>query len=533
MTRSPSLKTKLDRLFIEDQAVTEITEILGRATSLARFDSKQELRDHLCEGALVNINKIASKALSIPCGEYMVWTMDAGHTMLVPTPAKDKEVFESTGKSFELHTPSLIAAYNSVERVLAEELPPEFEAQQGGGEEAEKRREAEPQRTRAGEFRSKVDPAAIDRHPLLRAMEQRNLSVTELASAVGVDPPAISRLLREPKDVQGDPGGRNPSIGLASELARVLRTDVEALFPDIFGGGRRLEPRQTTGSHSGGKGGVTSKRQRARGKWTQGSPPGGATESRKRNGKVLREWGEGGNISTCTRCGRDFDTSAGIPGDDPDLFDIKGIRSASDPVPGGVVDLDDKNICSLCSDEGWPDEYDQYQIDKMRDSQLARPESDEQLEGSWDYGFDEGVDPELVAVLLELNEREIDRDPDPRRQKPSTPGGGVNSALGKVATGVQSFGGSTAFTNSDVLAHQLGLNRIELEIVLKLKIFNRDQGRLVFDQDRFNQIYRQVYKSNPPSFDINQGEPKYPAPPPPPGKSNRPGLAPASAYAPR
>jgi len=209
----------------------------------------------------------------------MVMATNAGHTMLVPIGgSKDQEVFESKGDEFEIMTPRLLGNWHNVERVLAEEQPPggggfagntqdqpEFE----GGDEDEFEKE--------GEFKSKVDPATVDRSPMLRAMEQQGHSVTSLARAVGVDVPAISRLLRTPKDRQGDPGGRNPSIGTASAIANELRMDVEALFPDIFGVPQSgLGPRDQPGNRGSGMSGSahgSARKGKATQKWTQGGGP--------------------------------------------------------------------------------------------------------------------------------------------------------------------------------------------------------------------------------------------------------------------
>ncbi len=84
-------------------------------------------------------------------------------------------------------------------------------------------------------FTSSIDMKTVDRSPMARTMQQQGHTVTSLADAVGVLPPAISRILRTPKRRQGDPGGRNPSIGLAAKIANELKMDSEALFPDIFG----------------------------------------------------------------------------------------------------------------------------------------------------------------------------------------------------------------------------------------------------------------------------------------------------------
>jgi DNA-binding XRE family transcriptional regulator len=80
-----------------------------------------------------------------------------------------------------------------------------------------------------------IKMSTVDRSPIVRAMQQRGMTESDLADAVNVDKSTISRILRTPKDTQGDPGGRNPSIGLAASIANVLKMDAESMFPDIFG----------------------------------------------------------------------------------------------------------------------------------------------------------------------------------------------------------------------------------------------------------------------------------------------------------
>jgi hypothetical protein len=126
----------------------------------------------------------------------------------------------------------------------------------------------------------------------------------------------ISRLLRTPKDVQGDPGGRNPSIGLASRISKALRVPVEALFPDIFTGTTQdMEPRQTDSSHGGGKGGVSSKRAKATQKWAQGA----AAEAREKEGTQIYECKEPTDI-------------AGFITEDPDTL-AEGVGADWKPSP--------------------------------------------------------------------------------------------------------------------------------------------------------------------------------------------------------
>ena len=83
---------------------------------------------------------------------------------------------------------------------------------------------------------SKIDSETVDRTNLEQAMEKQDLTVTKLADMVGVHPPAISRLLREPSKSAGDkdPGGRNPGIEIAAKISDILGLPIERAFPDLF-----------------------------------------------------------------------------------------------------------------------------------------------------------------------------------------------------------------------------------------------------------------------------------------------------------
>ncbi len=262
--RSLTLAEKLNRRFQPDIDVLEAIRLINTAQSDQRFDSQAEFAHHLAEGALLNISAIGSRALSVPCGEYMVWLTDAGHTMLVPTTdtKPNGEVYEHATDAFEVQTRDLLANWNRIERVL-------FEAEEsfGGEEPTHQPGAVDAEEGAAGEFRNTVDTSTVDRTAILQSMEGHGFTVTSLAQAVGVDPPAISRILREPKDTQGDRGGRNPSMGLASQICGVLRIDPTVAFPNIFTTQHKYQPRQQegnegSGSHSHGKGGET---------WTQGA----------------------------------------------------------------------------------------------------------------------------------------------------------------------------------------------------------------------------------------------------------------------
>lgn len=283
--KSLSIKEKLDRLFIEDPVTEEFGALLDGTLSPERFDNQNQLADYLCEGNLLNISKIASQALSIPSGEYMVWVTDVGHTMLVPTQEEQRysEVFESLQDQYEILTPDLLQHWSKVERVLAEEdegqrpwNPEHQPAERGHTDAAGNPEETEEKDSGGSPIQSRVDPGDIDRPPILRAMEDRGFTVSSLATAAGVQPPAISRLLRTPKDRQGDPGGRNPSMGLAAKISKLLRMDPTALFPDIFGasGQEDLGARETPGNRGSGMKGAahgSMRKGKATRKWTQGA----------------------------------------------------------------------------------------------------------------------------------------------------------------------------------------------------------------------------------------------------------------------
>jgi hypothetical protein len=132
--RSPTLAEKLSVRLAPDP---DTRLLIAGSQSVARFDSPQEFATHLAEGALLNVSVIASKALSVPCGDYMVWMTDAGHTMLVPTGDKrgNREVYEQTRDQYEVLTRDLMANWNRLEKVLAENAVPPQQLQQGGNEE--------------------------------------------------------------------------------------------------------------------------------------------------------------------------------------------------------------------------------------------------------------------------------------------------------------------------------------------------------------------------------------------------------------
>lgn len=270
--KSIPLQTKLDNLFCEDPTVVEFDDLLSSSMNeLQRFQSQLDLHNHLVEGALLNVNRIGSHALSLPCGEYMVWTTDVGHTMLVPTQNKEQysEVFEEFKENYEVSTKELLKHWNAVERVLSEEIDP---SNVDSSEESDNQEMGQENEKPSGQISNKIQMSTVDRTPIVQAMQDRGHTVSSLAAAVGVQPPAISRILRTPEQRQGDPGGRNPSMGLLAKISHELRIDPTAAFPDIFGAKPKYEPRKTPGNRGSGMSGAAAGSQRMDGAtWTQGN----------------------------------------------------------------------------------------------------------------------------------------------------------------------------------------------------------------------------------------------------------------------
>ncbi len=194
---------------LNDTIIEDVETLLNTSKSRFSFNSRDEFAKYLTEGSLLNVNTIGSQALSIPCGEYMVWVTEANHTMLIPTTESQavNELYQTAASNYELVTSNLLNHWNKFERTLAEEPTG---------------------------FNTSIDQSSVDRMPILQAMKERGMTETELASEVGVDVPAISRILRIPKVGGKDPGGRNPSMELASKICGVLKMDPSSAFPDFF-----------------------------------------------------------------------------------------------------------------------------------------------------------------------------------------------------------------------------------------------------------------------------------------------------------
>lgn len=239
--KSPTIETKLDKVLNNKGCIIHKQD--------PAFSTIDQFTNYIAEGALLNITKVASNALSIPSGEYMVWVTDVGHTMLVPVnhaSNKAAEVYENKQDEYEIETPKLLQHWNTIQIVLAEEeaKPPE-----------------------ANQF--VPDTSNIKRKAMYRAMQNNGYAddYGALADQVGVQTPMISRILS---------GDRTPSMGTASQLCNALNSDPTALFPDVFDVqiGKKHKPKKVPGNRGSGMANTAAgsrKKGKASKKWTQGA----------------------------------------------------------------------------------------------------------------------------------------------------------------------------------------------------------------------------------------------------------------------
>ena len=212
---SARLEVHIERSIVE--------ELIDNATSNKRFDSVDDLLGYIAEGAILTVGEIASESLGIRPGQYLIWQCDDEVTTLTDMAATTKK---------KINTDSLLQSYTSLSKNITEE-----------SEDSD----------REPEFNLAIDKDTVDRTSLLAGMERSGHTVTSLAKAVGVDPPAISRILRKPRKGRTDPGGRNPSLGLAAQVCDELKVPVTKAFSDIFGKKSEYKPKSVKGNSQSGQ----------------------------------------------------------------------------------------------------------------------------------------------------------------------------------------------------------------------------------------------------------------------------------------
>lgn len=264
------LRQRLQSRFNE---ISKPLEMLSVTLSPGRFVNKTDFEEHLSEGAFINISKIGADALSVPCGKYMVWMTDSGTTVLAPARTVDNTVFPHVEDTVEVQTVSLLNNWDKLQRILSEGSDNDTNNDPSDDYDEEGSHslfgaEEQPAFDDEGKFASKIHMSTVDREPLAIALRDHGITASELADQCGVDVSQISRILRKPKRGSGDPGGRNPSIGLASKVCSALRIRPEAAFPDLF----RVDPDVKAKEQSGNRGsGAGLNKGAATKTYTQGS----------------------------------------------------------------------------------------------------------------------------------------------------------------------------------------------------------------------------------------------------------------------
>lgn len=218
--------TLFDSLDFVAKASSQFSMLLESAISRGAFHTADELKTYLTEGALLSLSKLGEHYFSIPSGQYMVYTTNNGSTMLVPVSERGtlEDVYEDRLPSYEIATTKLLNNWN-----LLGKPSPILEAEDED----------------FGDENNRIDMDTVDRNAIVSAMKDQNISVTDLAGKVGVDKSTISRYLRKPKEgVQGDPGGRTPSMMAAGEISKILRASPTTLFPDVFKKQKRRKKRK-------------------------------------------------------------------------------------------------------------------------------------------------------------------------------------------------------------------------------------------------------------------------------------------------
>jgi DNA-binding XRE family transcriptional regulator len=178
----------------------ELVSLIRLATG-SGYESRQHFQENLTEGLLVGVTTMASQALAIPPGQYAIMHTDTANTMLVPTSeaASDTDIVERSG-SFDVHTDTLVANWNKIERLIGER-----KAFGGKGNQGDKR---QPSRSRIG-------------LPNLRvARKKAGLSLNDVADETGLGLSTVAKV---------ELGHANPLHGTAEKIMGAIDCD-----PDVF-----------------------------------------------------------------------------------------------------------------------------------------------------------------------------------------------------------------------------------------------------------------------------------------------------------
>jgi len=252
--RSPTILDKLDTAFGAAQISESVgedllAEMIRVTSSPDRFDSPTDFARYLTEGILLNVNRLISRAINIPQGEYIVYSITPNKAMLVPTTdvSVQETDFSSMPRAFEVHTGQLLGCWNKAERILAERAAP-IPPSQGGGESNLKRKAKREkiQDVSKGEYGN----MKYARDPNFRSeREAHDLSLDDIVQRLGgtVDKSTVSRW----GAAGGTPSSRVPSGENMIKLAE-LGIDPETFTGKVGKGTSSGNPTKGGGQVSGG-----------------------------------------------------------------------------------------------------------------------------------------------------------------------------------------------------------------------------------------------------------------------------------------
>lgn len=261
----PSFQDRLERVlqlqeaYDADKAVQEVRMLFSIAESGTGFESAEDFEQNLTEGLILNVNTLGSRALSVPCGEYIVWNGKAGHALLIPSASLEvsPEVYTKKEEAgYEIHKSKLIANWNRLEKSIAED---------DGGFGSNKHPNLRRGNEDDGGSSIQTFGSEVDNTQLKGAMERADMTMSDVADAVDVDVSTISRMLRDKRAGAGDPKGRLPSIDLATRVADAVGTTV-----DNLGFTNRVRRTNKKRKATGGSG-TRRFRRNAAAKWTAGN----------------------------------------------------------------------------------------------------------------------------------------------------------------------------------------------------------------------------------------------------------------------
>ena len=212
--------------------------------------TQEEFAEYLTESILFNVNKLISRAINIPQGEYMVYSIGPEKAMLVPTSelSVQETDFASLPRMFEIHTGQLLGCWDRAERLLSERAAsPGFDP--GRSAQSKKNLERRGKRRKIqdvtrGSYGNMKYPRDTD---FRSEREAHDLSLDDIVQRLGgtVDKSTVSRW----GAAGGTPSSRMPSG------ENIIKLDKIGIDPDTFAD--KVGRRSTSGAPTKGGGQVS------------------------------------------------------------------------------------------------------------------------------------------------------------------------------------------------------------------------------------------------------------------------------------